>query len=373
MTTYRSSAILVSWLLMAGDAFAQCCCCCTVTCQTIYEPQPTTQYRLEYETEYEEREVVTRRPVWKTETRTRILQVATPKTVTRQRSFTVPRAVWETKDQGQQYVVREPVTETHVQDQTYTAYDPVTVMRTQYVDQGQYVNKVEQTPGRVRRRLRFRSRQPYVDAVTGQQKFQRAGLYWVPSQGRGTTRVNRVWMPNVVAQQVPETTYQARQAVRQVQVQRTNLVDKLVKPPPVQVLTWKNEVVNQSYQVTEVQYEPRTEDYEVRVCECVEVREKVQVPLRRVAKWIPVTVTRMVPRSVVMRVPVELRKADDDHKTQLSDDDWHSQVPQDIELANSSRSKQHSVLKQPTTNFPEITSFPAADRNDHANRLSRRR
>ena len=214
MASYRIPAVLACWFLVAGDVAAQCCCCCTdfeIACQTIYEPQATTQYRLEYETEYEEREIVKHRPVWQTEMRTRTYRVAIPRTETRERSYEVRRQVWETINQPRQVVVRQPVTETFTQEQLYLTHEPVTVMRTQYVDQGQYVNQVDTTPGRTRRRLRLRRRQYYTDAVTGQQKWQRAGLYWVPSQGQGSTRVNRVWVSNYVTQQIPETTYQAKQ------------------------------------------------------------------------------------------------------------------------------------------------------------------
>ena len=363
MASYRVPAVLACWFLVAGDVSAQCCCCCTdfeIAYQTIYEPQATTQYHLEYATEYEEREIVTRRPVWQTKMRTRTYRVAIPGTETRERSFKVRRRVWETINQPRQYVVRQPVTKTVTQEQAYLTYEPVTVMRTQTVDQGQYVNQIEHTPGRTRRRLRLLRRQYYTDPLTGRKKWQRAGLYWFPSQDQGSTRVNRVWVNNYVSQKIPETTYQAKQDVRQVPVQVTEYVDRVVtQDHPVQVLNWKEETITQPYQVTTTRYEERTEDVQVRVCKMVEERKTISVP-RCVAKWVPVTVTRMVPRLVVMRLPVKPGNSDNNRQPQLAAGTWHSENPKGTQMAVATLPTQHSVLRQTTTEIREITSFPAA-------------
>ena len=45
-----------------------------------------------------------------------------------------------------------------------------------------------------------------VDPATGQTVYQRAGLYWAQTQ-RGQYEVQKVWHPNVVAQQVQQTNY----------------------------------------------------------------------------------------------------------------------------------------------------------------------
>ena len=360
---YQVSTVAAVWALVVADVGAQCCCCSfPVNGQAVYEAQPVTQYRLEYETQYDEREITVHRQVWETQNETRTRRVSVPVVETRYQEYVVHRPVWETQTQTKQYTVRRPVTETEMRAQTFTSYEPTTVMRTQYVDQGQFVNQVQQNPGRIRKRLRFRQRTSYVDSVTGQQKFQRAGLYWVPSQGRGTTRVNRVWVPNVVAQQVQEKTYQAKQEVRQIPVQVTKYVDQVMTEEiPVQVLKWTKEPHRDPYQVTTYRYEEQTENVPIRVCKWVEEKKVVKVP-RCVPRWVPVTVTRMVPRPVVRHEQLPDSSIKEDDTLQLSDDKWHSheELSADLVMDEDAEPEQFSVLLLPADakDVPEITSFP---------------
>ncbi len=365
MASYRLYAILVGCFLMAGDVAAQCCCCCgdvAFAGQATYEAQPTVQYRLIYETQYEKREIVTCRPVWQTEMRTHTYRVAKPVTETNTREYSckVLRPVWKTINQQRQYVLRQPVTETVMQERKYWKYVPVKVMRTQYVDQGQYVNHTEQVPGNVRRRLRFRGRQYYTDSVTGQQKWQRAGLYWIPTQGRGSTHVKRVWVSKYVAQQIPKTTYQIQQDVKQVPVQVTKYVEKIVKQnEPRQVLNWKEETVTQPYQVTTTryEYEEKTEKVPVRVCKMIKEKKIITIP-RCVARWVPVKVTRMVPRSMPLSQRGPTRMSYNEEHRQLSLETKMSEKLQVLQTGTALRSPQYSVLQKVSGDIPEITSFP---------------
>jgi len=362
-------------LAAAQPAFAQFCCepSYRVMCQTVYDQQQVTAYRLEYRTEYEDRQVTTYRPVWETEMRERRYRVATPivetsereerytvmepvwdtevrdnsydrvryvqKTEMREQRYVVQRPVWDTVEQERQYTVRQPVVDTVMQDRTYTKYEPVTTMRTQYVDQGQFVDQTQTTPGATRSRLQWLSRQYYTDPATGIARWQRAGFYWVPIQGRGTVQTQRVWVGNVVAQQVPQVSYQPQTVVEKVPVQVTRYEDRVVtRKVPVQVYrVEQHEEVRQvphvsydrvverveqqqevrvcRYQPREVvrkipvtthrvEYEERVEQQAVKVCKMVAVEQSVRVP-RRVSYWAPVTYTRLMPRTVVMRVPLD--------------------------------------------------------------------
>ena len=309
MKLYLIPILSVSLLSLSNTSNAQCCCDYRVVCQTIYHQQPMTAYRLVYETQFEEQRVVTQRPIWHTETRVRRIRVARPvtETNTREQRYQVKRPVWETQEQERQYTVRRPVVETVMQDRTFTTYEPVTTMRAQQVDMGQFVNQPNHTPGPVRRRLRWRGKQHYTDPNTGAQRWQRAGLYWVPTHGKGTTTVTRVWVPNVVTQQIPQTTYQAKQVVQKVPVKITTYKDEVVTQRiPVRTMRWQVEEVVQQIPVTTTryEYEERDQQIPVRVCKMVAEEKTVLVP-RCVAKWVPVTYSCMRPRTVVMRVPLD--------------------------------------------------------------------
>ena len=142
----------------------------------MYDEQPTTTYRLEYETTIEQRKVVSYRPVWETSTRERRYTVSKPiaetgyreeyQTVmrpivevrTRDASYNrvsyvtetqsrverrvVNRPVVETSSREESRVVYRPVSQTVYQDQAYTTYQPVTTYRPQVVDQGGYADAV---------------------------------------------------------------------------------------------------------------------------------------------------------------------------------------------------------------------------------------
>ena len=87
------------------------------------------------------------------------------------------------------------------------------------MDQGTFVDQQVVTPGPVRNRLRWLPRRCAVDPVTGASSYNRGGLAWVPEQAPAQVTVNRVWAPNVVAQQIPQTTYVQRIVTRKVPVQ----------------------------------------------------------------------------------------------------------------------------------------------------------
>src|SRR6202000_1203503 len=82
--------------------------------------------------------------------------------------------------------------------------------QTNYVDQGGFVDQTTVTPGRVHNTLRWIPGTAYCDPCGGMVQ-QRGGLAWVPQQGPARVDVARVWQPNVVAVQTPQTTLVQRQ------------------------------------------------------------------------------------------------------------------------------------------------------------------
>jgi hypothetical protein len=275
----------------------------------VYDQQPVTTYRLEHEIVYREQQVTTQKPVWETEMRVRRVTVQKPvfETSTRTERFTVRKAVLETETRTQRRIVRSPVTEQVMQSRNYVTYEPVTTMRTEYVDQGSYVNQLVQTPGIVRNRLRWLQGGYAQDPATGTLVYQRGGLHWVPVQSAGTVQVQQQYVPNVVERQVPQTTLQQKVVQEQVPVNVTRIVEQVVEEPyQVQVQKWVDEVHERPVQITtqRMETEVRDEPIQVRVCKWVTEIQTVRVP-HTVAKWVEQTTTRLVPRTVTMRVPVD--------------------------------------------------------------------
>jgi hypothetical protein len=212
--------------------------------QTVYEPQEMTAFRVEYETVFDEQQVTT---------------------------F---RQVYETQMQERRTIVRTPLVETAMRDEQFTQLEPVTTFRQQFVDQGCWANQQVCQPGRVTNRLRWLDAACVVDPATGQSTFQRAGLAWVPEQGPSQVTVQRVWRPNVVAVQIPQTTYVLKVCTRKVPVQTYRVVDQ-----------------------------ERVEQVPVQVCRMVPQTETVRTP-RTVARQVPVKYVCQVPRTVVRKVPL---------------------------------------------------------------------
>ena len=235
--------------------------------------------------------------------------------------------------------MQRQVIETAERDEACTITEPVTTLRTTYVDQGQFVEQQMITPGPTKTRLQWLPRGCVTDPATGAVTYQRSGLAWVPEQCPSTITAYRVWQPNVVAQQVPQTTLVQRVVMRKVPVQVARMVnEEMVRKVPVQVcrmvqeeqvrripVTTYKQVVERVEQQTPVQVcrmmeeevvrripvttcrmvtEEKIEQTPVQVCRMEAVQQTVQVP-RVVCKQVPVTYTRRVPRVVCMRVPVE--------------------------------------------------------------------
>jgi hypothetical protein len=190
-------------------------------------------------------------------------------------TVTTYKDVIETSEHVRQYVVRKPVHETQERDESYLTCEPQTTYTTQYQDQGQWESQTVCRPGEVTQRLVCKPAACVIDPATGAYVLQPAELAWVTEQGPATHEVQQVWKPNVVAVQVPQTTYVQKVATRKV---------------PVQVLKYVDEV--------------RQERVPVQTCKRVPVQEVRQVPVIE-ERVVPVKQTQYVERLECFRVPID--------------------------------------------------------------------
>ncbi len=373
-----SGAALVACALIAPSvSLAQDGCGCNqayrIVYKTVYDQEPVTTYRLQYETQMVERPITVQKPVWETEVRVRRFTVQRPVTETSERveQVTVMRPVWETTEQEfsfdrvtyvtetqnrverfttmkpvyetqereEQVTVRREVQETVMQQQQQTVFEPVTTTATQFVDQGGFVDQSVVVPGRVSNRLGWVPGGASVSQTNGVTYFRRGGLHWIPTQAPATTLTQRVFVPNVVAQQVQQTQMVAKVVTNEVPVQVTRLVDQVeTRRVPVQTVRYEQQQHERQVPVTvqrpvvervverrpirtckmvqETQErrtpitvqrmvtEEREEQIPVKVCRMVTEERVVQEP-RTVAKWVATEATRMTPRVVAMRVPLD--------------------------------------------------------------------
>ncbi len=341
--------------------------------QTVYDEQQVTAYRVTYETVYDsrvyavtkpvwetqtsERRYTVQRPVWETSTREERTTVMKPvyetqvrdmsynvtrdvvETNTREERFTVMKPVYETAVQQQTSVVRRPVYETSERDEAYTVAEPITTLRTTYADQGGYVDQITPLVSPGVTQLGFVPGGWAVNPATGLMVWQRGGYVWTVTPGVVTQQVARVYQPNVVAMQIPETTVVNRVVTRKVPVQTVRYVDEqVVQQVPVQTMRMvaeeqvrqvpvqtvrkvveriENKVPVQTMrmvaeeqvrqipvQVCKMVSEDRVEPVSVQVCKYVTEQRTAQVP-RIVEKKVPYTYTVRSPRTVVMRVPLD--------------------------------------------------------------------
>ncbi|MEN6407490.1 MAG: hypothetical protein ABFC77_13595 [Thermoguttaceae bacterium] len=311
----RSTLVLSALLAAAWSAWAQTCGA-PATCgqtyrleyQTVYESKQFVAYRVEYETVCEERQVTSYKPVWETAVREHRYTVARPVTETaeREETYTVQRPVYETAEREETYTVMKPVYETSCRTEYRTVLQPVTTYQTQLVDQGFAQQQIVLKPPRNSTRLTWQSATSAVDPVTGQMVYQRAGLYWAQTP-RGQYEVQQVWHPNVVAQQVPQTSYVPQTVAEQIPVQVCKYVpEQVVRKVPVQVCRIVTEQHVRKVPVTTCRtvYEERVEQIPYQVCRMVAEQQTIRVP-HCVEKRVPVTYTCNVPRVVCMKIPLD--------------------------------------------------------------------
>ncbi len=307
--------ILAASLLLGLAAPASAQESCATPCetyrleyQTVCEQHQATAYRVEFETVCEQHQVTSYKPVWETALRENRYTVARPVTETalREEVYTVQRPVYETAEREESYTVMRPVYETAFRTEYRTVYQPVTTCQTRYIDQGCFTDQVVMKPPVAVTRLSWQSASCGVDPISGQTVYRRPGLYWTQTPV-GSYEVQKVWRPNVVAQQVQQTSYLPQTVAQQIPMQVCKYMpEQVVRKVPVQVCRMVAEQQVRRIPVTtcKMVYEERVEQVPYQVCRMMAQQQTISVP-RVVEKRIPVTYTYSVPRLVCYRVPLD--------------------------------------------------------------------
>ena len=395
-------------MLSGWTASAQEACCFEpayrLQCDTVMQPQTVQRFRIAYETDMVEEEVVSFRPVLRTRTEEREFRVARPVTETNyreerytvqrpvietsfreeqftettfvtetaereervttfrpvtetqmfQQQFLVQRPVVETQMVAQQQVVQRPVMETQFRTEQVTSMRPVTTVQNQTVDMGGFVNQQIVQPGQTTFGLTWVPRAVQTTGPFGIFSVNRGASAWTPITTPPTVQSQMVYRPNLVTQQVAQTSFVPEVQQQQVPVQVMRMqTETVTQQVPVQVTRMQSEVVSQQVPVTtsrmepvvevrripytvqrpvtetktrrvpiqqqrwvseeqvrrvpvtttRIDYETRKEPFEIKYFEQERVVRKVQRPVSRQV-YVPYTETVMVPRQVVQRAPL---------------------------------------------------------------------
>jgi hypothetical protein len=369
------SVVALTALGSVSAASAQCCTqqVYRLSYQTVFDEQQVTAFRIENETVYEQRKVTSYKPVYETEMRERRYMVAKPvyetsereerymvnkpvfetqlrdcsynrvrnvmETSEREERFVVNKPVYETSERDEFYTVRKQVLETAFRDECRTVCEPVTTYTTRYADRGGWQEYQVCRPGPIVNQPVCIPGGCVTDPCTGCVTQLPSRVAYRPVQAPSTMVTNRVWRPNIVAEQFPQTTMVQKQVVNKVPVQVCRYVDEQMvrkvpvttcrmiaeehvrKVPvtvcrpvvervenmvPVQVCKMIQEEVVKKIPVTTCRMvnEEHVDQVPVQVCKMVAEEQTIQVP-HCVEKRVPVTYTQRIPRCVVMRVPID--------------------------------------------------------------------
>ncbi|MCY2993965.1 MAG: hypothetical protein NTY19_39740 [Planctomycetota bacterium] len=377
--------------------------------ETVFETKQITVQRPVWETEYRERRYTVAKPVVETSTREERYTVMRPvwetsyrdesfdrvhyvtETEMREERHVVARPVYEDTYREEQRVVRKPVSQTVMQDYAYTTYDSVTTLRTELVDQGTVVNNMAFVPGTVRNSWQWLPGGYAVDPVTGLTYWRRAGLYTLPTATPGAYVVQPQYVPNVVAVQRPQMNYVARvvtekrpvevasyvdevvmekvpvktcrmeqtEEVRQVPITvQKPVVERVTNKVPVQTCRWVEQEMVRKVPVTtqRVVYEEQVDKVPVQVYKLIAETKTVQEP-RTTATWRPYQATQVVPRTVVMRVPVDSCYSDVPTTTYHYPTPPLPSSPSTVQKVPTAANLKDSSVLKPETN---ATEKPAA-------------
>ncbi len=317
----------------------------------------TPAYKTVKETVMQEHEVTTYETVWDEETRyaTRVVSRQVPETSVRTETVKVQKPVWETVEKETAYdivryvpetsereevqtvkrpvcevqereiveTVKRPVQQTVMQQRQYTVNRAVTSSQTQVRDEGRYVTRYTPEAPREYRRLTWQRGGEYFDPATGTTKSRLPGLYWTELQGAPQYKAQQVYEQNLVARQVPVTTYvpetvvedvpvnvttyQEEQIVRKEQVPVTRYVEETqVKKIPVTTYKPVTERVVQKTPVKVCRVQTEEQVRQVPVTTYKTVREEIKEPYKvRIARTVPKTVKVQRPVTVYKQVPID--------------------------------------------------------------------
>ncbi len=295
-------------------------------CVTRYRDKTTT--RQVPETSIRREKVKVQRPVWETVEKETTYDVTryVPETSTQTRTRTTLRPVVRMQERKIVETVNQPVVETVMTQRSYVVNRPTTTYRTETRDYGGFETQITAVPGRERCCLRWRCGGDYWDPTTGRTRYRLPGLYWTPTQEPTEYRAQKVYRPNLVATQVPVTTYVPETVVENVPTTRTSFrpvqVERTVSEPTtvyvrdtqteqVPVTTYKpvTERVVKKTPTRVLRMQTTEEIRETPITTYKTVTETVKEPyVERVARRVPKTSKALRPISVYKTVvPVSTR------------------------------------------------------------------
>lgn len=288
------------------------------------------------ETSIKREKVKVERPVWETVEKETTYDVTryVPETSTQARTRTTLRPVVQMRERKIVETVNQPVVETVMTQRSYVVNRPTTTYRTETRDYGGFETQITAVPGRERCCLRWRCGGDYWDPATGRTRYRLPGLYWTPTREATEYRAQKTWRPNLVATQVPTTTYVPETVVENVPTTRTSFrpvqVERTVSEPTtvyvretqtelVPVTTYKpvTERVVKKTPTRVLRTQTTEEIRETPVTTYKTVTETVKEPyVERVARLVPkkTKATRAVPVYKTI-VPVSTRYAPEETTT----------------------------------------------------------
>lgn len=349
---YPTSSVSISEVADCGTNGVCGDVCSTVaTCSDVCAPCETPSTTC-VETEYKEEEITTYETVWDNVTRYRDKTTSrqVPETSIKREKVKVERPVWETVEKETTYnvtryvpetstqtrtrttlrpvvqmqerkiveTVNQPVVETVMTQRSYVVNRPTTTYRTETRDYGGYETQITAVPGRERCCLRWRCGGDYWDPATGRTRYRLPGLYWTPTQEATEYRAQKVYRPNLVATQVPVTTYVPQTIVENVPTTRTTFrpvqVERTVsEPTTVYVRDTQTELVPvTTYKPVTERVVKKTPTRVLRMQTTEEIRETPVTTYKTVTETVKEPyverVARQVPKTTKVLRPVPVYK-----------------------------------------------------------------
>ena len=230
--------------------------------------------------------------------------------------------------------------ETAERDQYSTVVEPQTTYVTRYVDQGGFEDQQIVRPGPVYCQKVCVPGGCYDRSLHGIEHVHRADHGLPQVQAPATVQVNRVYKPNIVAEQIPQTCYVQKVVVQKVPVQVCRMVTeeqvsqsadhrlphgaRRTSPEgsgprsavrssnewktkcPCKPAAWSPKNRSAKCRSPPAAWSPKSASNKCRCkcCRMVAEEQTVRQPVC-VEKRVPVTYTYRVPRTVVMKVPVD--------------------------------------------------------------------
>lgn len=360
-----------STVATCSDVCAPCEAPSTTCVETEYKEEEITTYETVWdnvtryrdkttsrqvpETSIKREKVKVERPVWETVEKETTYNVTryVPETSTQTRTRTTLRPVVQMQERKIVETVNQPVVETVMTQRSYVVNRPTTTYRTETRDYGGYETQITAVPGRERCCLRWRCGGDYWDPATGRTRYRLPGLYWTPTQEATEYRAQKVYRPNLVATQVPVTTYVPQTIVENVPTTRTTFrpvqVERTVsEPTTVYVRDTQTELVPvTTYKPVTERVVKKTPTRVLRMQTTEEIRETPVTTYKTVTETVKEPyverVARQVPKTTKVLRPVPVYKTVEPVSTRYLPETSASGTVERIENVETIRTETEDV------------------------------